>query len=206
MLIADADPVLAESLLAIPLESGTAEPEFLYHYGILLLNGGRPGRSAEVLAEASNRRPFDLEMRGALARALHDAGRLEEAEALYLELRELGRDVSLDLARVLMDRKRYDEALAVMSVLPPTAEVLDRSAMCLFHLGRNDEALAKGREAIAARPGWPVAMINTAVILAAQGELEEARTLLERVLVIDPQNETASVNLARIREALEGAR
>jgi tetratricopeptide (TPR) repeat protein len=206
MLLAETDPALAESLLAVPLESGAAEPEFLYLYGILLYNGGRPGRAAEALAEASHRRPFDSEIRVALARALHHAGRLEEAETAYRRLREEGGDVSFDLARLLMDRNRFEEALELMSELPPTAEILDRSAMCLFSLGRNDEALATARETMAARPDWPVAMINTAVILAAQGGLEEARALLERVLEIDPKNETASLNLARIREALERAR
>jgi Flp pilus assembly protein TadD len=206
MLISESAPALAESLLAIPIGSGAAEPEFLYRYGVLLLNAGRPGPAAEILAEASQRRPFDPAIREAMASALNRSGRFAEADSLYRVLLGEGRDVSLHLARTLMDLNRYREALELLSSLEPTAEVLDRSAMCLFRLGELDEALAKGREAVSARPDWPVAMINVAVILAAQGELNEARAMLERVLVIEPGNETAAQNLARIRGVLERAK
>ena len=46
-------------------------------------------------------------------------------------------------------------------------------------------------------------MINLAVILAARGELEEAGDLLERALVIEPDNNAALINLERLRKALE---
>jgi Flp pilus assembly protein TadD len=156
-----------------------------------------------VLAAASELTPFDLEIREALAAALRRAGRLEESERVFHDLASRGREVGLQLGRVLMEQERYDEALELLSTLAPTAEVLDRKAMCLFRLGRSDEALEAERRALEERPGWPVAMINLAVILAERGEFEEARALLERALEIDPENAAASVNLERLNRALE---
>ncbi|MCK4349927.1 MAG: tetratricopeptide repeat protein, partial [Candidatus Krumholzibacteria bacterium] len=202
MLIFDSNPVLAESLLAVPAESGVIEPEFLYQYGLLLLSSARPGQAAEVLTAASGLSPYDLEIREVLAVALRRAGKLEESEGVYRSLASDGKDVGLQLGKLLMESERYEEALELLSTLAPTVDVLDRTAMCLFHLGQFDEALETERKALEARPDWPVTMINLAVILAARGELEEARDLLERALVIEPDNMAASVNLERLREVL----
>jgi tetratricopeptide (TPR) repeat protein len=204
MLLVDSNPALAESLLAVPADSGAIEPEFLYQYGLLLLSSERPGQAAEVLAAASGLKPYDLEIRVVLAAALRRAGRLEELEDLYRTLASEGKDVvGLELGKLLMERERYDEALQLLMTLIPTADVLDRTAMCLFHLGRSDEALETERKAIEIRPDWPVTMINLAVILAARGELEEASDLLERALVIEPDNAAALINLERLKKALE---
>ncbi len=203
MLLIDSNPALAESLLAVPAESEEIEPEFLYQYGLLLLSSERPGKAVEVLAAASGLSPHDLEIREALAAALRRAGRLEESESLYRTLYSEGKDVGLQLGKLLMEGERYDEALELLITLAPTADVLDRTAMCLFHLGRSDDALEMERKALEARPDWPVTMINLAVILAARGELEEAGDLLERALVIEPDNNAALINLERLRKALE---
>jgi len=204
MLIAEDDPVQAERLLSVPITSGEVEPEFLYQYGILLVNAGRYGNAAEVLRRALELRPADLDVGEALALALYRAGRPEEAEELYLSLADEGRDLPFERARVYMDLERYGKALELLSGLEPTAEILDREAMCLMDLGRIDEAVEKEREALTMRPDWPVAMINLAVLHASRGELEEARALLERVLEIDPGNATARQNIERIEKALEG--
>ncbi len=204
MLIAGDDPARAERLLSVPISSGDVEPEFLYQYGILLINDGRYGKAAEVLERARALRPSDLDVGEALALALHRAKRPAEAEEIYRSLAEKGRDLKLERARVCMDLQRYGDALELLSDLEPSAEILDRAAMCLMNLGRLDEAIEKEREALSSRPDWPVAMINLAVLLASRGELDEARELLERVLEIDPGNATARQNIDRIEKALGG--
>lgn len=206
MLIAADDPGMAEQLISIPISSGAEEPEFLYQYGILLINAERYDMAVEVLERASRSRPSDLDIGEALALALFRARRLAEAEKLYRMLEMNGRALPLELARTYMDMLRYEEALELFLRLEPTAEILDRSAMCMMNLGRIDEAVEKERAAISIRPDWPVALINLAVLLAARGELDEARELLEQVLEIDPDNATALQNIERIRKALEGAK
>ena len=206
MLIMDEDPVTAEQLLSAPIASGTGEPEFLYQYGILLLNSDRYGVAVEVLERALQARPSDLEVAEALALALFRVGRLDDADRLYRMLETSGRDHPLERARIYMDMRRYDEALELLSRLEQTPEILDRTAMCLMNLGRIDEAMEKEREALSKDPDWTVAMINLAVLLAARGELDEARELLERALEIEPENTTALRNLERIDKAIEGER
>jgi len=206
MLIAADDPDMAEQLLSAPISSGAEEPEFLYQYGILLLNAERYDTAIEALERAMQLKPSDLDIGEALALALIRAKRLPEAERLYRMLEKSDRAFPLELSRLYIDMYRYEEALELLSRLQPTAETLDRSAMCLLNLGRIDEAVEKEREALSLRPDWPVAMINLAVLLAAQGELDEARGLLEQVLEIDPGNATALQNIERIRKALEGAK
>jgi len=44
-------------------------------------------------------------------------------------------------------------------------------------------------------------MINLAVILASKGQLDEAASLLERVLELEPDNVAARSNLERLRGA-----
>jgi tetratricopeptide (TPR) repeat protein len=205
MLIAPDDPSRAEKLLSIPISSGKQEPEFLFQYGILLINTERYDTAVEVLEQALKLRPADLDIGEALALALVRAQRFEEAEQIYLLLERSGRALPLERARIYMDMSRFEEALELFSRLEPTAEVLDRSAMCLMNLGRIDEAVEKEKEALSIRPDWPVAMNNLAVMHAALGELDEARRLLERVLHLDPDNVTALQNIDRIKRALESA-
>ena len=206
MLIAADDPGMAEQLLSVPLSSGAEEPEFLYQYGILLLNEERYGKAVEVLERALQLRPSDLDIGETLALALFRAQRTSEAEKLYRMLEMSGRVHPLEMARVYMDMRRYQEALELLSRIEPKAEILDRMAMCLMNLGRIDEAIEKERSALSMRPDWQVAMVNLAVLLAARGELGEARELLERTLEINPENAAALQNIERIRKALEGVK
>lgn len=206
MLIADDDPGQAERLLSVPISTGAEKPEFLYQYGILLLNSERYGMAIDVLERAMRARPLDLDIGEALALALFRAKRFDEAESIYRVLEKNGHARPLELARIYMSTKRYQEALDLLSRMEPTAETLDRSAMCLMSLGRIDDAVEMERKALSLRPDWPIAMVNLAVLLAVQGELDEARGLLERVLEIEPENTTAIQNIERIEKALEGAK
>ncbi len=205
MLIAEDDPGKAEKLLSIPLSSGGQEPEFLYQYGILLINSERYDTAVEVLEGALKLRPADLDIGEALALALVRAQRFDEAEEIYLLLERSGHALPLERARIYQDMSRFEEALELYSRLEQTPEVLDHTAMCLVNLGRIDEAIVKEKEALSMRPDWPVAMKNLAVLHAGRGELDEALRLLERVLQLDPDDATALQNIGRIKRALEGA-
>ena len=206
MLIAPDDPEEGEKLLSIPISSGGQEPEFLYQYGILLINTERYDKAVEVLEHALKLRPADLDVGEALALALIRSHRFGEAEQIYRLLESSDRAYPLERARIYMDMKRFEEALELFSRLEPTAEVLDRSAMCLMNLGRIDEAIEKEKQALSIKPDWTVAMNNLAVMQAGLGELDEARRLLERVLELDPDNATARRNIVRIKKALEGVK
>jgi len=58
------------------------------------------------------------------------------------------------------------------------------------------------REAVGLNPNDADASTNLGVALAMQGELIEARELLERAVQLNPRSEPARANLERVREAL----
>jgi tetratricopeptide (TPR) repeat protein len=207
VLTMETDPVKAESLFVLARRAGDIEPEFLYQYGILLLNSGRTGEAAAVLDTAAALLPNDRDVQRTRAEALLRNNRPEEAEMLLRGLRDRDPDagVTETLAKALFKQERFRNALDLFRELPESPEVLDRVAMCLHGLGRLEEAAAVERTVIAARPGWLTARINMAVILAARGELEEALEHLEEALEIDPTSETALSNMERLRQAMEEA-
>ncbi len=77
--------------------------------------------AAEVLERAFQAKPSDLDIGEALALALFRAQRFGEAEKLYLVLESSGRERKLELARIYMGTRRYQEALDLLSRLEPTA-------------------------------------------------------------------------------------
>jgi Flp pilus assembly protein TadD len=204
MLIARENPVAAESLFVRAQKGGDATGDFLVQYGLLLINEGRPREAVEILEKALRPQPGDREVRMYLAEALDRAQRYDEAEAVLRELlaERNGEEITEKLAGVLYHKKSYADALSLYRDLPQSHEVMDKIAMCLHYLGRDDEALPWSRRVLAAKPDWPQGMINLAVVLAAKGELAEAISLLERALEIEPDNAVARVNLDRVRSAL----
>jgi tetratricopeptide (TPR) repeat protein len=205
MLIADTDPVRAESLFVHITRAGALEPEHLQPFALLLLEKGRPAAAAKLLAQAAEHDPGNREVRLNLAKAYIKDKRYSDAEDVLKSLLagDDGR-ARTTLAGLYFRLERFADAIAQYAALPPSAEIMDRIGMSHYGLGDTDAALAWARKAVAARPDWPVAMINLAVILAARGELDEAASLLERVLEIDPDNATARVNLERITDARRG--
>lgn len=203
MLIAAERPDEAEKLFEMALSGGERNKQFLVSYGILLMNAGKDSQAVRVLSEASSIDPEDLELRIHLAQALEKVGRSHESERLLRELVEKhGNDSARwALAGAKFRESRYEEALNLYLGLQETPETMDRIAMCLHNLGRSEEALAWALRANREKSDWPTGMINLAVILAAKGDLDKARELLERVIEIDPENEVARSNLDRLIEA-----
>lgn len=203
MLIAEAAPVQAESLFVKAEAAGGMTGDFLYHLGLLLLRAERPAEALAPLEAALREEPADRGIRSARAEALVRTGRHDEAED---ELRRLiaeapDEEMRRRLARLLMRREEYDEALGILRSLPRTPENRDRAAMCLHRLGRTQEAIEIQRGVVAERPDWATGLVNLAVYLAAQGGLDEAEALLLRALELDPENVAATVNLESLRRA-----
>jgi len=208
MLVASADPARAESLFVRSARRGAMSDDFLYQLGILFLKTGRPSAALMPLETISSRRPGDMEASLNYSEALIGSGRHGEAEE---RLRPLiaaggGDEASEKLARVLFRTGRFEEALELYENLTGTPENLDRVAMCHHNAGRSAEALAIQRGVVRERPEWAVGHVNLAAILAALGELDEARLHLERALELEPDNAAAKLNLGILKRALEGNR
>jgi tetratricopeptide (TPR) repeat protein len=206
MLIAESNPVLAETLFVMSERAGGMTPDFLYQLGLLMLRSSQPSRAVKPLKETLAADPSDLEVKYNYAEALARSGKTEEAESVLREMLDgdYGEKAAQRLARLIFRRGDYAEALALFRTLPETPENSDRVAMCLHRLSRTDEAIVIQRAVVDARPDWPTGMINLAVMLASVGELDESERLLTRALELDPENVTALVNLESLRKARSG--
>ena len=203
MLIAGTNPVLAETLFVKSERTGGMTPDFHYQLGLLMLRSSQPSRAVKPLGEALAADPADRDIRYNYAEALARSGRTEEAGTILREMLDEQYDEKTvrRLARLVFRKGDYGEALVLFRTLPGIPENLDRVAMCLHRLSRTDEAIEIQRDVVDQRPDWPTGLINLAVMLASNGELDESERLLFRALKLDPENVTATVNLESLRKA-----
>jgi protein O-GlcNAc transferase len=156
----------------------------------------------------SGQDPFDT------AVALHEAGRLAEAEALC--------------RRIVASRPAHSDALLLLGVIrtqsgdPAQAQILlARSlgmapdvpmghfyhAMVLAALGRPAEALQSYRRTTELDPGFAEAHFNSGLLLLAANRVEEALAAFERCLRLSPELTEAAcaraVSLSRLNRRAE---
>jgi predicted O-linked N-acetylglucosamine transferase (SPINDLY family) len=127
--------------------------------------------------------------------ALHQQGRLAEAELLYQEvLRQAPGEVNaLHLLAVLRQQQgRAAEALPlfeqVLALAPDVPAVLGNYGNALKDLGRFDAAEASYRRALALAPGFVDARWNLGRLLKQRGASAEAVDCFEAVLPAEPNS------------------
>ena len=203
MLIAETNPVLAETLFVRSEAAGGMTPDFLYQLGLLMLKNNQPARAVKPLEDALAADPSDREIKYNYAEALARSGRSTEAKIVLRDMLDDQDDekAAKRLARILFREGDYSGALELFRSLLETPENLDRVAMCMHRLSWTEEAIGIQRRVVAEKPDWPTGLINLAVMLASTGELDESEALLVRALEIDPENATATVNLESLRSA-----
>ncbi|MBX9823558.1 MAG: tetratricopeptide repeat protein [Xanthobacteraceae bacterium] len=148
--------------------------------------------------------------------ALHQQGRLEEAEKLYARALKLQRDNfdALHLFGVLNhQRGKAGEAhrliAAALKVNPNSPDALSNLGMVLNTLKRGPEALAALDKALALAPGHLDALNNRGNVLLDLKRPEEAVSAFDAVLAAAPGHPQARINrgnalteLGRIDDAL----
>ena len=135
----------------------------------------------------------------------HQAGRLDEAEALYRELlrREPRNHEALHLLGMLSQQAGRGEE-AVVLIRRALAEVPDASlyhsnlAGVLGKLGRPAEAIPHLHAAIRLSPGFAKAHNNLGVALESVGRLEEAEAALREALRLQEAYPEAHNNLGNV--------
>ena len=151
------------------------------------------------------------------ALTLHQAGRLAEAEALYLKSLEADRDSypALHLMGVLrLQQGRAAEALPfiqrALDVQPDTLDTLANYAIALQGVGRHQDALAVLGRVVNLRPDDGRARSDRGALLFRVHRHEEALAELERAVALDPLSADAWMNrgtalaaVSRPAEALE---
>lgn len=140
-----------------------------------------------------------------LATALHQQGRLSDAEALYRCLLDAlpEHPGTLHFLGVLRHQLGHDEEglsliRRALQVDPSYADAHCNLGNVLKHLGRFEEAEGCYREVIRFDPGHAGAHNNLGVVLKVQGRLEEAETAYRRAIALDPENADAHHNLGNV--------
>lgn len=137
------------------------------------------------------------------ARAAHDAGRLDEAEASYrrlvaLEVRHPG--LLNNLGLILVAQRRYAEAVLQfeqsLQLRPHHVNTLVALSNALIFSNRPDEAIARCGEILTIDAQHVEARHNLAVALRALNRHREAIGELTALLAEDPADADAEFNLA----------
>ena len=141
----------------------------------------------------------------AAALANHQAGRLKEAERLYLKILKadsrhadalhflgvLNHQLGNSDAAVKLIRQAIDQN-------PRAPAFHNNLGMILFAQGKPDAAAACYERALAIKPDYAEAHYNLGVALQAQGKLDAAAACYERAVGIRPQYAEAHTNLGII--------
>jgi tetratricopeptide (TPR) repeat protein len=135
------------------------------------------------------------------ALALHQQGRLDEAEKLYNRVLKADRNQfdALHLLGMLNHQRgkpgeAYRLLSAALKVHPRAPEALSNFAMILVALKRETEALASVDKALAIAPGHPDALNNRGNVLMTMKRPAEAVAAFDAVLKAQPRHPVALVN------------
>jgi protein O-GlcNAc transferase len=151
------------------------------------------------------------------ALALHQAGRLAEAESLYLQSLTADKDFypALHLMGVIrLQQGRAAEALPyierALTLRPDTPETLANYGIALQSTGRYEEALVALERVVSLHPNDSGAWSNRGALLSKLDRNEEALADFNRAVALDPAHADAWLNrgqtlmaMNRPEEALE---
>jgi Flp pilus assembly protein TadD len=136
------------------------------------------------------------------AYALHQAGKLDAAEAAYAAVLAEAPDdpvALINAGALALSRGDLANALArlarAVAQVPGNAVARNNLGFAQLRAGRVPEALASIDRAIAAKPDYAQAHNNRGIALVRLGRRADARAAFERALALDPALADAAVNL-----------
>lgn len=142
------------------------------------------------------------------AKAVHRAGRLEEAEGLYRQLLRLlpeQPDLLHFLGLLLFQRRRSDESLALVQrsidLQPKIAAWQNNLGNMLLERQQPAEAAQAYQRCLALQPGNQEVRNNLGALLRGLGRLNEAEVVLREAIAVAPQLANAHTNLALVLAA-----
>ena len=146
----------------------------------------------------------------ASAIVLQKAGRLAQAEALYLAILELDPnqfDATQLLGVIAMSRRQFELAIQylnrALSLNPDFADGYLNRGTALKGLNRLDEALSSFESAIALRPEYAEAYNNRGIVLKAINRLDDALASYNHALLLKPDYAEAHNNRGVVLKALK---
>jgi tetratricopeptide (TPR) repeat protein len=135
----------------------------------------------------------------------HQAGRLQEAEALYRQIlaQQPKHAAALHYFGVLAHQVGRDDVAVdlirrAIALVPNNDDAHINLGIALRQLGRLDEAIAAYRQAITLRPNHAEAHSNLGNALRDKGELDEAIAAYRRSIALKPNYSEAYSNLGNV--------
>lgn len=168
-------------------------------------------RERRALAKKGAHRQGRLPLPDALSLAvqLHQAGRLDEADAVYQRILEAEPEQpdALHFRGVLHHQMgRSEEAIALIeravALVPDHAGAHNNLGNVLMERGRRDEALAAYQRAVELDPDHADAQCNLGVVLKEKGQFEKAVAAYRKVLASHPDHADAHHNLGNALKKL----
>ncbi len=128
----------------------------------------------------------------------------------YVKARPEQLDMRYQIASLNFDVGAYDASLAqvekVLERAPRRDDALNLRGMLLKIKGRNEEAIASFRAAVAARPDLHRARYQMATVLCDEGRYAEAEEPLRAVLAAEPEHPNAHYLLSTVLRRLRRER
>lgn len=181
----------------------------------------RHERRKQMKAPQGNRAPATaIAERIGRAVALHQAGRIDQAEPLYREVLRLDPrqpDALYLLGVMALQRGDAGGGAALLdkavAVAPDFAEAHASRGTALTRLGRHADAVEAYERSLAVRPDHPPTLGGLGVALAELGRFGEAEAAHRRAIALDPRTPAGHTNLGnalraagRLEEAAEAHR
>jgi predicted O-linked N-acetylglucosamine transferase (SPINDLY family) len=142
-----------------------------------------------------------------LALQHQQAGRLQEAEAIYrqvLQVQPAFAEAYNNLGVAQREQGKLEEAgvsfRQALMLKPAFAEPYGNLGVVLQKQGKPEEAAACLRQAVTLKPAYAEAHNNLGVVLQQQGKLEEAVAHLRQALALNPAYSVAYTNLGNALE------
>lgn len=162
-----------------------SDPRAHFFLGSVFLMLGQPTSALRPLAIANELVPDDPDVAANYALALAGSGERQKALGVFqtaLIARPNHTGLKVNIANVLIDERRYSDALAVLSDGTPSCDVFVARAQALIQLGRPVEALAAAEAALAEERGSPAVLVALRAALNANGKLRESLAICQDLI------------------------
>ncbi len=200
---------IAEKLLTEAIDANRGQIHALHELAVVYLEMGRSEEAISTFKsaiEASPKNPIRYELIGAM---LMEKQRYTESSEILGKAVKLGLSYPVlfeQLGKSLFHSKRHDQALYYFQLAlkgdPTNLSFLNSIAICMKEMGRFVEAIDFYNTALKHHPNDHRVMFNKALCLIQRKDLARAKSMLEKILVIDPNYEKAKAKLIQINAVL----
>ncbi len=165
-------------------------------------------RALDLLQNASNLAPQNVEFRLEFAKTLDKANLLDEASLLYHQICEANPnylEAFKTYAKLLTEYRRYDEALECINraeqIAPDNVDVEEQVADIYLGMGNTEEALRRFNHALTAAPQRLSILKGIGTAYLEVGQLDEATAAAEQMIWIDSDAPDGYLLKSRVRKS-----